>query len=323
MIPTRYRCLLALLAAVPLACGAAVRDDYPAKPLRFLVGFAPGGGTDTVARILAQKLGEASGQPVVVDNRAGAAGTIANELVARAAPDGYTLLFMSASFTIHPALTRRLAYDPRRDFAPVTLATSSPYVLALHPGVPAQSVRELIALAKAQPGKLNYASAGTGSTLHLAAELFRSMAGVDLVHVPYKGANGITDLLAGAVQLTVAGPPQTLPHVRAGRLRALGVTTARRSATLPELPTLAESGVPGYEVDSWYGVLAPAGTPATRIAWLNEALRRILDTADVKAKLTAQGMDMRGTTPDAFRDYLAAEFPKWAQVVRTAGIKPE
>lgn len=323
---------LAMAAAVGVLCAAAgvlpcaaasPPDDYPSKPIRFVVGFAPGGGTDTVARILAQKLGESSGQPVVVDNRAGAGGTIANELVAKAAPDGYTILFMSASFTIHPALTRKLSYDPERDFSPVTLASSSPYILVVHPGVAAQTVKELVALAKAQPGKLNYASAGTGSTLHLAAELFKSMAGVNIVHVPYKGANGIIDLLAGTVQLTIAGPPQTLPHVRGGRLRALGVTTAQRSQTVPDLPTISEAGVPGYEVDSWYGVLAPAGTPASRITRLGDTLRRILETADVKTKLAAQGMDVRGTTAAEFSLYMRSEFPKWARVVQSAGVKPE
>ena len=326
MIPTRRTRRVA--AALCLLCASAVsaadmQQGYPAKPMRFVVGFAPGGGTDTVARILAQKLGESFGQSVVVDNRAGAGGNIANELVATAAPDGYTILFVSASFAIHPSLYKKLPYDPAKDFTPVSLASSSPYLLALHPSVPARSVQELIALAKAQPGKLNYASAGTGSTLHLAAELFKSMAGVDIVHVPYKGANGITDLLAGAVQLTFAGLPQTLPHVKAGRLRGLAVTTSQRAAAIPELPTIAEAGVPGYEVDSWYGVLEPAGTPTSRIDALSNAIRAALREPDVKAKFAAQGLETRGTSPRDFGAYITREMPKWAKVVRAAGISPE
>ncbi|MGE5526651.1 MAG: tripartite tricarboxylate transporter substrate binding protein, partial [Rhodospirillaceae bacterium] len=303
-----------VLATCPLVTSAAdMPQAYPTKPLRFVVGFAPGGGTDTVARILAQKLGEAFGQSVVVDNRAGAGGNIANALVATAPADGYTILFVSASFAIHPSLYRKLPYDPAKDFTPVSLASSSPYLLALHPSVPVRSVRDLIAFAKSQPGKLNYASAGAGSTLHLAAELFKSMAGVDIVHVPYKGANGITDLIAGAVQLTFAGLPQTLPHVKAGRLHGLAVTTSQRAAAIPELPTIAEAGVPGYEVDSWYGVLEPAGTLPARVEKLSGAIRSALREPDVKAKFAAQGLEPRGTSPGDFGAYIAREMPKWAK----------
>ncbi len=235
-----------------------------------------------VARLLALKLAETWAQPLVVDNRPGAGGNLANEIVVRSAADGYTLLCASSSFSIIPSLNRDLSYSPLKDFAPVTLASSAPYLMVLNPAVPAQSVTEFIALAKAQPGKLNYASAGSGSTLHLAGELFKSLAGVDIVHVPYRGATGITDLIAGAVQLSFAGLPQTLPHVKAGRLRALAVTTLRRAAAVPDLPTIAEAGVPGYEVDPWYGVIAPAGTPRAIIDRLNAAFAQALAAPDVK-----------------------------------------
>jgi tripartite-type tricarboxylate transporter receptor subunit TctC len=326
----RMRCLgrfvFGALLCAGTSAGAAERQpapDYPTKPVRFIVGFTPGGGSDIVARLLGQKLTETWGQAVVVDNRPGAAGMIANEIVAKAPADGYTILVISASFTINPALQRSIAYDPVRDFAPVTLASSAPYVLAINPAVPAQSVKDLLALAKARPGKLNYASAGTGSTLHLAAELFKSLAQVDIVHVPYKGAAGIPDLIAGAVQMTIAGPPQTLPHVKAGRLRALGVTTIKRSAVLPELPTIAESGVPGYEVDSWYGVLAPAATPKPRVDRLSAAITQALAEPDVKERFAAQGLEPRGTSPEEFAGYVKTDLVKWAKVVRAAGIKPE
>jgi tripartite-type tricarboxylate transporter receptor subunit TctC len=317
---------LALPFAIARATCADAADPaaaYPAKPIRFIVGFTPGGTSDVVARLLAQKLAETWTQPLVVDNRPGAGGNLAVEIVARSAPDGYTLLCASSSFSIIPSLIRNLSYSPTRDFAPVTLMSSAPYLLVLHPAVPAQSVKELIALAKAQPGKLNYASAGAGSTLHLAGELFKSLAGVDIVHVPYKGATGVTDLIAGAVQLSFAGLPQTLPHVKAGRLKALAVTTARRAAALPDLPTIAEAGVPGYEVDPWYGVIAPAGTPRAIIEQLNTAFARALAAPDVKEKFMLQGLEPRATTPAEFAALIEKEIAKWAKVVRDAGIKAE
>ena len=243
--------------------------------------------------------------------------------ISRSAPDGYTLLCASSSFSIIPSLNRELNYNPLKDFAPVTLMTSAPYLLVLHPAVPAQSVKELIALAKAQPGKLNYASAGAGSTLHLAGELFKSLAGVDIVHVPYKGATGITDLIAGAVQLSFAGVPQTLPHVKAGRLKALAVTTARRATVVPELPTIAEAGVPGYDVDPWYGVIAPAGAPRAIIEQLNTAFARALNAPDVKEKFMLQGLEPRASTPAEFSSLVEKEIAKWSKVVRDAGIKAE
>jgi hypothetical protein len=260
---------------------------------------------------------------VVVDNRPGAGGNIANEIVARAGADAYTVLIASSSFSIQPALYNNLTFRPLVDFAAVSLASSAPYLLVVHPSVAAQSVRELIALAKAQPGKLNYASAGAGSALHLAAELFKSMAGVDFVHVPYKGANGITDLIAGAVQITFAGPPQTMPHVRAGRLRALAATSAKRAAVAPSLPTIAEAGLPGYEVESWYGALVPGGVSPARVQQLADAINRALAAADVREKLSVAGLDARGSTPPEFATVIRDDIAKWTRVVREAGIKAE
>lgn len=312
--------LIGALAVAPLAQAA---DSYPVKPVRLIVGFTPGGGSDTVARLLALKLAETWPQPFVVDNRPGAGGNLASELVARAAADGYTLLMASSSFSIIPAIHRELTYDPVKDFAPVTLASSAPYLLVLNPAVPVQTVKELIALAKAQPGKLNYASAGSGSTLHLAGELFKSMAGVNIVHVPYKGPNGIPDLIAGAVQLSFAGLPQTLTHVKAGRLKGIAVTTLRRAAAVPDLPTIAESGVPNYEVDPWYGVIAPAGTPRAVIDKLQAAFGRALAAPDVKEKFMLQGLEARASTPAEFSTMVVNEIGKWSKVVRDAGIKAE
>ena len=309
----------ALAAATP----ALAAELYPAKPVRFIVGFTPGGGSDMVARLLGQKLGEAWGQPVVVDNRPGAGGNLATELVVKSAADAYTVLIASSSFTIQPALYANLSYRPVADFAPVVLASSSPYLLVVHPAVAAQSVKELIALAKAQPGKLNYASAGAGSALHLASELFKSMAGVDIVHVPYKGTNGIPDLIAGAVQMTIAGPPQTLTHVRAGRLRALAVTSSKRAGVAPQLPTIAEAGVPGYEVEAWYGALVPAATPRARVDQLAAAINRALASGDLREKLALQGLDPRGGSPAEFATVIRDDIAKWGRVVRDAGIKAD
>ena len=310
------------LAHAP-APAAETGDAYPSKPLRFVVGFTPGGGSDTVARLLAQKLGETWAQPVVVDNRPGAGGNLANEIVARSGADAYTVLIASSSFSIQPAIYSNLNFRPLVDFAPVSLASSSPYLLVVHPAVAAQSVKELIALAKAQPGKLNYASAGAGSALHLACELFKSMAGVDIVHVPYKGANGIPDLIAGAVQMTIAGPPQTMTHVRAGRLRALAVTTVKRAAIAPNLPTVAEAGVPGYEVDAWYGALVPGAAPRARVERLAAEINRALASADVREKFALQGLETRGTTPVEFATVIRDDIAKWTRVVRDAGIKAD
>ena len=312
---------IALLALAHAGVAQCADSAYPAKPIRFIVGFTPGGTSDVVARLLSAKLAETWTQPLVVDNRPGAGGNLAVEIVARSAPDGYTLLCASSSFSIIPSLNRELSYNPLKDFAPVTLMTSAPYLLVLHPAVPAQSVKELIALAKAQPGKLNYASAGAGSTLHLAGELFKSLAGVDIVHVPYKGATGITDLIAGAVQLSFAGVPQTLPHVKAGRLKALAVTTARRATVVPDLPTIAEAGVPGYDVTVWTGVIAPLGVPQAIITKLNTEINRACTSPALLEKFATFGNTCLGSTPAQFADLIKKETVKWADVVKRSGAK--
>jgi tripartite-type tricarboxylate transporter receptor subunit TctC len=317
-------------------CGAAVAThasaqrtatsvplDYPTKPVRLIVPFPPGGGVDSVARILGQRLSEILGQSVVLDNRGGSGGTIAAEIAARSAPDGYTLFFGgSASHGITPHLYRKLQYDPVKDFAPIILIGSTPYILVIHPSLAATTVKELIALAKANPGKLNYASAGSGSTLHLSGELFKTMAEVDIVHVPYKGAApALTDLLGGRVQMTFNPAAVVLPHIRNGRLRALGVTSARRTALAPELPTIAEAGVPGYEASGWYGVLAPAATPRAIVQRLNREIGSMIEEKEFRGRLATVGVDPAGGSPGQFAAYIASELAKWGKVVRAAGAK--
>ena len=271
--------LLALLLALS---GGAAEPGYPSKPIRMLVGFSPGGGTDVAARITGRKLSETWGQQIIVDNRAGAGGLVAFELTAKANPDGYTLLATSPSFAIQPGISAKLPFDPIRDFAPITQASSAPYLLVLHPGVEAKSVKELIGLAKANPGKLNYASGGIGSAQHLTAELFRLMAGINIVHVPYKGAVSVPDVIAGRIQMLFSGVPQALNHVQAGRLRALAVTTPARSSAVPDVPTVAEAGVPGFAVTVWYGILATGRTPGPIIDKLHVGFVNALQAADVR-----------------------------------------
>ncbi len=310
------RCLLAGLA---LACAGAYAADvaYPTRPVRMLVGFTPGGTSDVVARIVGKKLGDAWGQQFVVDNRAGAGGIVATEITARAAPDGHTLFFVSSSFSMQPSATPNLPYDIQRDFAPVTLAVSSPYVLVLHPSVDARSVKELIALAKAKPGHLSSATAGPGSAIHSTAELFNAMAGVNILLVPYKGAVGITDLIAGQVHTSFAGFVQTMPHVRGGRLRAIAVSSAQRSALLPDLPTVAEAGVPGYDVTVWYGLIAPASTPRAIIAKLNAGFVKTMQASEVRQNLTDLGVDIVGNTPEQFAAVIRADAEKWMRLAKT------
>jgi tripartite-type tricarboxylate transporter receptor subunit TctC len=305
-----------------LAANVAAQP-YPAKPVRMLVGFSPGGGTDVAARIIARKLAEMWGQQVVVDNRAGAGGLLAFEMTARANPDGYTLLASSPSFAIQVGLAARLPYDPIRDFTPVTQASAAPYILVLYPGVEAKSVKELIALAKANPGKLDYASGGIGSAQHLAAELFNLMAGINMVHVPFKGAVSIPDVIAGRVKMVFSGVPQALSHVQAGRLRAVGVTTPKRSLVAPDVPTLAEAGVPGYDVTVWYGIFATGGTPRPIAAKLNAEFVKAIHAPDVRQQLTAMGLEPVGNTSAQFAATVRSEIARWAKVVRQAGIKPQ
>jgi len=302
--------------------GTTAAQTYPARPIRFIVPFAPGGSTDLVARILAQRMSETLGQPVVVDNRGGAGGVIGAELAARAPADGYTIVLGSPGpLTINPNL-QRVPYDTLRDFSPITLATISPFTLVLHPSVPAQSVKELVALAKAKPGQLNYGSAGNGSVGHFSTEQFKALAGVDLVHVPYKGAGpAVTDLIGGRLQLMFENLPTILPHVRAGRLRMLAVGTKARSALAPEYATIHESGVPGYESSTAFGVLAPARTPAPVVGRLNQEIVKILHSADIKERMAAQGLEAVGGTPQQYSQHLKEELAKYGRIVKAAGIK--
>ena len=312
---------LALLA--PQAGGAA--DNYPAKPIRFVVAFPPGGGTDIIARVIAQKLSERLAQQVVVDNRPGAGCNIGTDIVAKSAPDGYTILMGSAGpLAINASLFAKMPFDPIKDLAPVTLAASTPNVLVVHPSLPARTVKELIALARARPGEINFASSGHGTPAHLAGELFNSMAGVKLVHVPYKGAApALADLLGGQVQIMFSTMPPALPHVKDGKLRALAVTSRKRSPAAPDLPTLDEAALAGFEAITWHGVVVPAGTPTTVIALLNREIVAILHLPEVVERLSGQGAEALGSTPEEFAAYIGSESVKWAKVVRESGAKAE
>ena len=314
-----------LTAAALIAVGhVTAADTYPSKTIRLVVPFAPGGGSDIVARLLSAKMTEALGQTVVVDNRAGASANLGAALVAKAAPDGYTLLLGNANYTINPSLFKTLPFDPVKEFAPAALIANVTNVLAIHPSIPAKSVKELIAFAKAHPGQLNFASPGNGTSSHLAGELFRQVAKIDVVHIPYKGATpAITDLIAGQVSFTMASVLSVLPYAKQGRLRMLAVTTAKRSGALPDIPTIAEAGLPGFEVSNWYGVLATGGTPRPIVDRLNTELNRIARVPDLAEKLAAQGADPATGTPDDFERFIQTELKKWAVVVRGAGINPE
>jgi len=302
--------------------GSALADDFPNRSLRLVVPYPPGGGTDIVARALGQKLTEAWKQNVVVDNRGGAGGNIGTELVARAVPDGYTLLIAISSFTVNPSIFKQLPWDPVRDFAPISKVGSSAYILVVHPSVPARSVSQLIALARAKPDALSFASSGIGGPLHLAGELLKTRANINMVHVPYKGAGpAIIDLLAGQVQVLFGSSVTMLPLIRNGRLRALATTSAARLAAAPEIPTMAEAGVPDCEVDGWYGILAPAGTPPDRVRKLSDQLAAILRAPEMRERFAKEGREAMGTTPEEFSRFIAAEIVKWAKVVSATGIK--
>lgn len=323
---TRSLCTVIVLF-VCLATGApriALSQPYPAKPVRMVAAYQAGTGVDFAARTVAEKLAESLGQPFVVDNRPGAGGNIAAEIVARAPPDGYTLLVANNSLAINPTIYAKLAYDSLRDFAPISLTGTSAQLLVANASLPVSSVKELIEYARARPGVLNLASAGTGSPSHMAGALFSQMAGIQMVHVPYKGAPAaFTDLIAGRVSLYFSGLPPAIPMVQTGRARAVAVTTAQRSAALPDVPTLAESGLSGYDVPLWYGVLAPAGTPAEVIAILNTQIVRALALADVSARFLKQGVDPTSSTADQFSNQIRTEIGRWAEVVRAANIKVE
>ena len=313
-----------LVAGVLWAAGSAAQN-YPTKPIRMICPFAPGGGTDFVARIVGKELNDALGQPLVIDNRGGAGGAIGTELAARSTPDGYTLLLGSAGpLAIQPGLSARLPYDPLKDFAPVTLVSSMPYVLVVHPSLPVKSMQELLALARAKPGQLNFASPGNGTTTHLATELLKMLAKIDVVHVPYKGvAPALTDLLAGQVQFMSGDLSSVLPQVKAGRLRALAVTGEKRSSFVPELPTIAESGVPGYAASGWFGVLAPAATPRGIITRLNAVIVKGIRGAEAHQRLAALGGDVVANTPAEFAAYIRADLAKWSKLIKVIGLKPE
>ena len=320
---TRFAAVAALLSAAPvLVAGAAAgADNYPAKPIRLIVPFAPGGGTDITARTIAFKLSERFGQQVVVDNRPGANGTIGLDIASQAAPDGYTLTMMSSSHSVNVSLIKKLNYDLVRDFAPITQATSQPYALVVHPSVAAKSVRELVAIAKASPGKLNYGSSGTGGLSHLSGALFASLAKIDIVHIPYKGGSpAMTDVIAGQIQMLFSTILQSHAHLRAGKLRGLAVTTPRRSPAEPQLPTMHEAGVPGYAVAGWYGVLAPARVPDPILTKLNREIVQILRAPDVGPRLAADGSEPVGNTREEFGAHIRAEVAKWRKVVAEAGL---
>lgn len=303
----------------------AVAQSYPRKAIRFVVPYVPGGNTDILSRLIGNKLSEAWGQQVIIDNRPGAAGTVGAELVARAPADGYTIIMGSfGNVIVANSLYKNLKYDPLKDFAPVALVSLPPGALVGHPALPAQNVRELIAYAKTNPGKLNYGSPGTGAWNHLFFELFNASAGVSIVHVPYKGiAPAVVDLLGGQVQLAMSAFPTALPHVRTGKLRALAVTSARRSGLMAEVPTVAESGLPGYEAAGWFGVLAPAGTPPPVIAKLNTEINRILELPETKASLASDGAEPAGGTPAQMAESARAGIAKWSKLIRELNLRTE
>lgn len=310
--------------AASVAQKGPAAPDYPTKPVRIIVPQTPGSSTDIIARLVAQRLGERMGQSFVVDNRAGAGSIIGIEMAARAVPDGYTLLVVASSITIHPVLNEKLSFDPVRDFTPITQLASYPNLLVLHPAVAAKSVSELIQLAKSRPGQLNVASSGVGTGTHLSAELFRSMTDVQWTYVPFKGgAPAITALLGGEVQVMFATMPLAVPHVRSGKLRALAITAKRRSPAAPEVPTIAESGVPGYDHGAWNAMFAPARTPRVIVHKLNQEALAVLASPDIRDRLAAEGAEPLGNTPEEFTAVLKSETAKWAKVVKAAGMKPK
>lgn len=329
MLSFRHAAAFAPIASIAAAFGyclglspIAGAQAYPAKPIRVLVGFAPGGSTDTASRLIAPRLSERLGQQVIVENRPGAQGNIAAELAAKAAPDGYTVFMASASHSINASLYPKLSFNAIRDFTAISNVTSSPFVLVVHPSVPARNTRELIALAKSKPNELSYGSGG--ATSHLAGELFNSMAGVKLVHIPYKSSGpAATDLLGGQVALMFSAPPAVLQHVASGRLRALGVTSTQRLSFIADIPTIAETGLAGYDVNSWSGLLGPAGLPKDVVARLNADIGYVMGLSEIKSRLPPLGLDAATTTAEEFAAYLRADVAKWAKVVRESGARAQ
>jgi tripartite-type tricarboxylate transporter receptor subunit TctC len=314
---------LAALLALP-CLAAAQAADYPAKAIRLVVPFAPGGSNDIMARIVAQQFTESMKQQVVVDNRGGASGIIGTDIVAKAPPDGYTILMMSLTFAVNPSLYKSLPYRTEKDFTPVTLVASAPLMLVVNPSVPAKSLKDLIAYAKANPGKLNFGSGGPGTTPHLAGEMLKTMAGIQLMHIPYKGGGpALADLIGGQIQLMLENIPSTLPFVKGGKLRALAVSSLKRSALVPDLPTLDEAGLKGYEIVGWNGLFVPAGTPRAIVARVHAETLKALANPAVKERLVGMGADPVGNTPAEFAAFVHAEIGKWAKVVQAAGLKVE
>lgn len=319
----RFFGALALFQLLGLTAGAVFAQDYPNKPVRIVVPYPPGGGVDVVARIIGQKLSQQWSQQVVIDNRAGASGNIGAESVARALPDGYTLLMgTNGPISINVSLYPKLPFNPLKDFAPVTIAASGPFVLSVHPSIPAKSVKELIALAKARPSQLTFASAGSGSSNHLAGELLKTSAKVDIIHVPYRGgATSISDVLSGRVSMIFNVIPLTLPYATVGKLRPLAVTTTKRFPSMPEIPTMAEAGVPGYDVTPWFGILAPAASPKAVVRKIHNDIVQILGTAEIRESLSVQGFEPIGNTPEQFGRLIATEITKWASVISSTGAR--
>jgi tripartite-type tricarboxylate transporter receptor subunit TctC len=319
---TRTAGVLLMMIATGTA-SVVLAQAYPSKPIRMLVGFPPGGGTDIIGRIVAQKLSETIGQQVIVDNRGGASGQLAAELVAKAPPDGYTIMMAHiAAITILPSLIAKLPYDAQRDFAPVSLSAIGPNLLVVHPSVPAKSVKELIALAKAHPGQLQYASPGAGTVQHLAGELFKLQAKVDMLHIPYKGSGqSIVDLISGQVHLDFDAVPPVINYVRQGRLRALAVTSAKRFSLLPDMPTVEEAGVKGFDMSTWWGIVAPAGVSKDIVNKLNSEMVKAIRQPDAKEKISSVGADTVGNTPEEFAAFIRSETEKYARIVKAANIK--
>ena len=322
----RRAALLPLALAALMGAGAVqAQGTYPTKPIRFMVGFPPGGSADVASRTIAQRLSERLGQPLVMDNRAGAGGMVGLEAIAKSAPDGYTIgIGTSGALTVNPTLRPKMPYDSLKDFAPVSTLVINPIALTIAPGQPPQNTREFLAWAKSQPGKLSFGTAGTGTAMHLAGEVLNQMAGINIVHVPYKGsAPAAVDLMGGQIPLGVLDLAAGLTHIRSGKIRALGMTTLNRSPVAPEIPTLAESGVPGFDVKSWFGIVAPAGTPPEIINRLNAEIVAILNSQEGKDRLVAAGLEALPSTPQAFMDTIRSEIPRWAGVIKAAGIKLE
>ncbi len=320
------QCLVYKVSSILCVCigsiGLAVGQSYPVKPIRFIVPHSVAGAPDILARLLALKLSDALGQQIIVDNQPGAGGVIGAEMGARSAPDGYTIVVGSSALVINPSLYRKVAYNPERDFQPITALATAPLILVVHPSLPARTVRELIALAKAKPGQINYASGGSGSAAHMAAELFKSMAMVDLVHIPYKGtAPALIGLIGGHVSVAFYTMSAVGGHIKSGKLRALAISATQRSAAAPDLPTISESGVPGYEASTWIGVVVPTGTPSGIVHRLYTEIVMVLHMPDVKERFAGQGFDIIGNTPEQFSNQIKADVPKWAKVIKDSGAK--